>query len=260
MPGTFQKRTDIIYVIGHVNPDTDAIASAMGYAWLLQDQMEENVQAAVGQTKGDSETHPLLSPNDEFAKWDLWDRGNLIRNPKPNGEEDYQYEYWREALKSGLKLEDDLGENPFKYGANAATDTHTGLSTPDEDYFFGKFKTVEPRNTERWKFPLISGPSGETLGWEQASSGIMAVWATENTREAIWDAMYRRETYGTTGPRMMLRFFGGFDFADEDLDGDLAQTGYTRGVPMGGDLTAAPQGSAPSFLVVAAALTMQKLK
>ncbi len=224
--------------------------SALTADWAAKRNRFERLYE-VTQIKGQSESHPYLSPNDEFARWDLWDRGNLIRNPKPNGNEDFQYEYWREALKNGLRLEDDLGENPFKYGANAATDTHTGLSTPDEDNFFGKFRTVEPSNTERWKFPLISGPAGETFGWEQASSGIMAVWATENTREAIWDAMYRRETYGTTGPRISLRVFGGFDFADADLDGDLAETGYTRGVPMGGDLTAAPQGSAPSFLVAA---------
>lgn len=223
--------------------------SPMTAEWAEQRNKYERLYE-VTQIKGQSESHPYLSPNDEFASWDLWDRGNLILNPKPNGKDDYQYEYWREALKSGLRLEDELGTNPFKYGANAGTDTHTGLSTSEEDNFFGKFKTLEPSNQGRWNFPLLQGPTDTYWGWEQAASGAMAVWATENTREAIWDAMHRRETYATTGPRMGLRVFGGFDFVEDDLEGDIAQTGYTRGVPMGGDLSAAPEGSAPSFLVI----------
>ena len=224
--------------------------SPMTSEWAAQRNKYERLYE-VTQIKGQSESHPYLSPNDEFAAWDLWDRGNLILNPKPGGEDDYQYEYWREALKKGMRLEDQLGTNPFRYGANAATDTHTGLSTTEEDNFFGKFKTLEPNNTARWDFPLLSGPTDTYWGWEQAASGVMAVWATDNTREAIWDAMYRRETYATTGPRIGLRFFGGFEFSDADLDGDIARIGYTRGVPMGGSLSAANDGVAPSFLVVA---------
>ena len=224
--------------------------SPMTADWAEQRNRYERLYE-VTQIKGQSESHPYLSPNDEFASWDLWDRGNLILNPKPDGEDDYQYEYWREALKSGLRLENELGTNPFQYGANAATDTHTGLSTAEENNFFGKFKTLEPSNPDRWNFPLIEGPTDSYWGWEQAASGVMAVWATENTREAIWDAMYRRETYATTGPRIGLRFFGGFDYADADLEGDIAANGYARGVPMGGSLSAAPEGAAPSFLVVA---------
>ena len=224
--------------------------SAMTAQWAKDREKYERLYE-VTQIKGQSESHPYLSPNDEFADWDLWDRGNLILNPKPNGKDDYKAEYWREALKSGLRLEQELGTNPFKYGANAATDTHTGLSTTEEDNFFGKFKTLEPSNHERWNFPLLQGPTDTYWGWEQAASGAMAVWATENTREAIWDAMHRRETYASTGPRIGLRFFGGFEFADGDLDGDIVKNGYARGVPMGGDLTAAPGGKSPSFLVVA---------
>jgi len=224
--------------------------SPMTAEWARQREKYERLYE-VTQIKGQSESHPYLSPNDEFAAWDLWDRGNLILNPKPNGKEDYQYEYWREALKSGMRLEEELGTNPFKYGANAATDTHTGLSTTEEDNFFGKFKTLEPSNEERWKFPLLEGPTDDYLGWEQAASGVMAAWATSNTREAIWDAMHRRETYGTTGPRIGLRFFGGFDFADGDQNGDLAATGYQKGVPMGGDLSTAAEGQAPTFLIAA---------
>ncbi|SDK12653.1 DUF3604 domain-containing protein [Microbulbifer yueqingensis] len=201
----------------------------------------------VTQIKGQSEVHPSLSPTDEFADWDLWDRGNLILKPKPKGA--LKYEYWREALKSGMRLEKELGTNPFQYGANAATDTHTGLSTAEEDNFFGKFKTLEPSNKERWKFPLLSGPAGEYVGWEQAASGIMGVWARENTREAIWDAMKRRETFATTGPRMKVRFFGGYGFSDADARGDLAAAGYKKGVPMGGKLPSAKKGQVPTFLV-----------
>ena len=203
----------------------------------------------VTQIKGQSESHPSLSPEDEFAAWDLWDDGNLAGVNKAS-EDDYRYEYWREALKSGLRLEDEYGTNPFLYGANAATDTHTGLSPPDEDNFFGKFKTLEPR-AARWEFPIIEGVDFDYEGWQQAASGVMGVWATANTREAIWDAMHRRETYATTGPRMTLRFFGGWDFGDGDLSGDMAAAGYDRGVPMGGMLNGAG-GEAPSFMIAAA--------
>ena len=204
----------------------------------------------VTQIKGQSESHPSLSPNDEFAAWDLWDRGNLILKPKPDGA--LKYEYWREALQSGLRLEREFGTNPFAYGANAATDTHTGLSTAEEDNFFGKFKTLEPSNEERWNFPLLSGPTDSYMGWESAASGTMGVWATANTREAIWDAMMRKETFATTGPRMLLRFFGSYDYSEADMDGDMVAAGYEKGVPMGGELGPDGDGRAPIFLVHAA--------
>ncbi|WP_148861335.1 DUF3604 domain-containing protein [Marinobacter fonticola] len=202
----------------------------------------------VTQIKGQSETHPSLSPADAFADWDLWDRGNLILKPKPDGA--LKYEYWREALKSGLRISNELGANPFLYGANAGTDTHTGLSSTEEDNFFGKFKTVEPR-PDRWNFPLIEGVSGDYMGWEQSASGVMGVWSTENTREAIWDAMYRKETFATTGPRLVVRFFAGFELDESDLEADWVATGYSKGVPMGGHLTKAGPDSKPRFLVAA---------
>jgi hypothetical protein len=202
----------------------------------------------VTQIKGQSESHPLLSPDDEFADWDLWDRGNLILKPKPEGA--LQYEYWREALKSGLRIENELGINPFKYGANGATDTHTGLSSTEEGNFFGKFKTLEPRK-DRWNFPLITGPTDSYMGREMAASGVTGIWSTENTREALWDAMYRRETFGTTGPRMSVRFFGGFSFSEADLDGDWVATGYAKGVPMGADLAPTEAVQPISFIVSA---------
>lgn len=202
----------------------------------------------VTQIKGQSESHPLLSPDDEFAAWDLWDRGNLILKPKPDGS--YPREYWRPALQAGLRIERELGVNPFQYGANGGTDTHTGLSTTEEDNFFGKFKTLEPRK-ERWNFPLLEGETDDYMGWEMAASGAMGVWATDNTREAIWDAMKRRETFATTGPRMVLRFFGGYDFEDGDLGPNLAEAGYARGVPMGATLAADGKGRVPTFIIAA---------
>lgn len=202
----------------------------------------------VTQIKGQSESHPSLSPNDDFAAWDLWDRGNLILKPKPEGA--LQREYWREALKAGMRIEAELGANPFRYGANGGTDTHTGLSTAEEDNFFGKFKTLEPR-AGRWDFPLIEGPTGNYMGWEQAAAGVMGAWSTENTREAIWDAMKRKETYATTGPRIQVRFFGGFDLDAADLSNDLVAAGYAKGVPMGGSLQAAGADQVPTFLVAA---------
>jgi hypothetical protein len=199
----------------------------------------------VTQIKGQSESHPSLSPDDDFAAWDLWDRGNLTGVPKKPGM--IQHEYWREALKNGLAIEAKLGANPFKYGAQAATDTHTGLATADDDNFYGKFKALEP-GPERMTRPVTR----PLVGWEQAASGYTGVWATANTREAIWDALNRRETFATTGPRLSVRFFGGYDFSDADaVPTNLPAAGYSKGVPMGGDLAAAPAGKAPAFLVAA---------
>lgn len=200
------------------------------------------------QIKGQSEAHPSLSPPDDFANYELWDRGNLILVPKPKGA--WKYEYWREALKSGMRIEQELGANPFKYGANAGTDNHIGLSSSEEDNFLGKFKTLEPANKERWNFPLLEGVSDKYMGWEQSGSGFMGVWAESNTREAIWDAMKRKETYATTGPRIKVRFFGGFDFTENDLSEDMVKVGYELGVPMGGELNQMTN-KAPTFMISA---------
>jgi len=204
----------------------------------------------VTQIKGDGESHPYLSPNDEFAGYDtMWDKSNL--GPVKKKPEMYQHEYAREALKNGLKLESKLGVNPFKFGMVGSTDSHTGLVTAEEDNFFGKHSGKEPQ-PDRWK--KLVGEFGDTkfYGWEQVSSGYAAVWATENSREAIWDAMKRKEVYATTGPRMLVRFWGGWDFVEADGNSRLpAAVGYSRGVPMGGNLTKASEGESPSFLVAA---------
>jgi hypothetical protein len=201
----------------------------------------------VTQMKGDGETHPYLSPNDEFADYEPWDKANL--GPVPKKKEMFQYEYAREALKNGLKLEKKLGTNPYKFGMVGSTDSHTSLATAEEENFFGKHSGKEPA-PERWS--KLVGEMGDIkwYGWEQVSSGYAAVWATENTREAIFDAMKRREVYGTTGPRMTVWFFGGWDFEASDAQARTpGQIGYAKGVSMGGDLRNAPKGKAPTFLV-----------
>ena len=205
----------------------------------------------VTQIKGDGETHPFLSPNDEFANFERWDKGNLDLS-EPKKPEMLEFEYARSALKNGLKLEAELGVNPYKFGLVGSTDSHTGLAAVEEDNFFGKTSSSEP-SADRASHPFIKAPSGAVImGWETTASGYAAVWATENTRAAIFDAMKRREVYATTGPRMVVRFFGGFDFEAKDAQNRLpAKIGYTKGVPMGGDLSNAPKGKSPTFLVAA---------
>ncbi|MCK6370079.1 MAG: DUF3604 domain-containing protein [Gammaproteobacteria bacterium] len=206
----------------------------------------------VTQTKGTGEAHPALSSNDELADFEIWDFGNLDASVKKTPDM-LEFEYARSALKNGLKLESRLGTNPYKFGMVGSTDAHTGLAAVEEDNFFGKTTPQEP-SPERLTATFVKDPrTGITvMDWEVGSSGYAAVWATENTREAIWDAMARKETYGTTGTRMIVRFFGGWDFTAADArTRSPAVAGYARGVPMGGDLRSAPAGKAPTFLVAA---------
>lgn len=217
----------------------------------LRARMEPVVEAT--QIKGDSEAHPFLSPDDEFADYETWDAANLngteLKEPSM-----LQYEYTREALKTGLKLQETLGVNPYRVGMVGGTDSHTSLTTAEEENFFGKHSGVEPE-PHRWEHTVISSPLDpdlSILGWQQAAAGYAGVWATENTREAIFDAMRRKETYATTGPRMTVRFFGGWSFTPDDIQNRVpAYTGYEKGVPMGGELGEA-KAKAPSFMVAAA--------
>jgi hypothetical protein len=204
----------------------------------------------VTQIKGDGEAHPFLSPTDEFADYETWDAGNLDLSA-PKQQDMLQYEYARTALQIGLQLERELGINPYKFGMVGSTDSHTALATSEEENFFGKHSGVEP-SAKRIEHPVGELGDQRIESWSMASSGYAAVWATENTREALFDAMMRRETYATTGPRILVRFFGGWDFAAEDATSRLPGTiGYTKGVPMGRDLPDAPSGKAPTFLVAA---------
>ena len=202
------------------------------------------------QMKGDGEAHPFLSPNDEFADFGTWDKGNLNLSVFKENEM-LAGEYARSGLKRGLQLEEELGVNPFKYGLVGATDSHTGLSTADDDNYFGKTSGMEPSPT-RMTHPFAKFGDVAILGWETLASGYQAVWAHENTREALFDAMERKETYATTGPRLLVRFFGGWSFESGDAASrQPAAIGYRKGVPMGGDLRSAPSGKSPSFLIAA---------
>ena len=210
----------------------------------------------VTQMKGDGEAHPMLSPDDEFADFETWDRGSFGSAKDPDM---IPREYAREALKRGLAYEAELGVNPFRFGMVGSTDTLTSLATTTEDNYFGKATPGEPGTEGRFD-EMITGyapsPDGRDYTirhYKTSASGLAAVWARENTREALWDAMKRKEVYATTGTRMVVRVFGGWDFEPEELDRwDFAATGYQRGVPMGGELTDA-RGSAaagaPVFMI-----------
>lgn len=207
----------------------------------------------VTQGKGDGEAHPLLSPNDEFADFETWDKGSF--GPAPHTDDMLPKEYAREALKRGLAYEQKLGANPFKFGMIGSTDAHTGLATTSEDNFFGKVALLEPTaDPIRFEEVIIGRvpadrPEDEKIrAVKTGASGLAAVWARENTRESLWDAIKRREVYATTGTRIRVRLFGGFEFGKDDLArSDFAKYGYEHGVPMGGDLS--KSSKAPSFLV-----------
>ena len=202
------------------------------------------------QIKGDGEAHPFLSPDDAFANYETWDAGNLDLTQAKTPEM-LQYEYTRDALKNGLALEARLGTNPYKFGLVGSTDSHTALSTAEEDNFFGKASNAEPK-PERMAHPFAQTEYGAFEGYQLVSSGYTGVWAEENTRAAIWDAMDRKEVYATTGPRMMVRFFGGWDYTPEDLNSrQPAFRGYEKGVPMGGDLSTREGDGGPTFMVYA---------
>ena len=219
-------------------------------AYVTQRKKWEPLYEAT-QIKGDGEAHPFLSPDDEFADYETWDIGNLdVSVAKTN--DMLAGEYAREALKRGLILESKKGTNPYKFGMIGATDSHTSLATAEEDNFFGKHTGYEPK-PGRLDHPFMKTDKGSILGWQMVASGLAAVWATENTREAIFDAMQRKEVYGTTGPRMTVRMFGGWEFSEQDLNSRMpALVGYEKGSPMGSDLRAMPQdATAPSFMVYA---------
>ncbi len=203
----------------------------------------------VYQYKGLAEAHPRLSPTDEFVNEGLWDTADLDGNAKKPG--DIKAEYAREALKTGLRLQDKLGTNPFKFGMVSGTDTHNALSTgAEEGNYYGKFASNEP-SAKRWNQVYKNEKAGIRKDWTLTAAGLTGIWATANTREALWDAMKRKEVYASTGPRIKLRLFAGYEFSAADVGGDLAGVGYAKGVPMGSDLKAAAAGQAPTLLFAA---------
>jgi len=208
----------------------------------------------VTQIKGDGEAHPFLSPNDEFADYGTWDKGSF--GPERKTPEMLPREYAREAWKRGMAYEASLGANPFKFGVIGSTDSHTGLATTQEDNFFGKVSLVEPTSDPIRFEEAITGrttpddPSDDIIHAQALAAGLAAVWTRENTREAIWDAFKRKEVFATTGTRLLVRVFGGWEFDANDLNrSDFARHGYEVGVPMGGDLSDAPRGKRPTLLV-----------
>lgn len=225
----------------------------------------------VTQIKGTSEVHPFLSPSDEYANYEIWNswQGKTLptgRNWDPTEAQRKEGEYARPALKRGLLMEERLGANPFKFGFVGGTDAHTSLPAIEENNFWGKAPITNPNDQRATADKLTIDNSIDTLrklfgedkihvdalnrSWQMSASGYAAVWATENTRDAIFTAMKRRETYATTGPRITVRFFGGWDFHSSDaLAPDLADVGYRKGVPMGSDITNPPMGRSPSFLI-----------
>ncbi len=207
----------------------------------------------VTQIKGDGEAHPKLSPTDEWADYGTWDKGD-IAGTKPKTDSMLPYEYARTALQIGLGVQQKIGVNPFKFGMIGSTDAHTGLASTREENYWGKFAGTEPA-PDRYKHYVIKAFGGDeklsTFAWEEVGSGLAAVWARENTREAIFDAMQRKETYATTGTRITVRFFGGWDYGKDDVyKPNAVAIGYNKGVPMGGDLAKAPSGKkAPVFMM-----------
>jgi hypothetical protein len=202
----------------------------------------------VTQVKGDGESHPTLSPDDEFADFENWDWDNIGRSQK---KEDWMlpHEYARGALKLGLAHEKTLSVNPFKFGLIGSTDGHNSISTTQEDNFFGKFPESQP-GPARMENAMAANALWQN--WNIVASGYAAIWARENTRDALFNAMKRREVYATTGSRITVRFFGGWEYESDDLDQPTyLDVGYGKGVPMGGDLSQAPKNTAPTFMVVA---------
>jgi hypothetical protein len=206
----------------------------------------------VTQIKGDGEAHPKLSPSDEFADYGTWDKGD-IAGIKPKTDEMLPYEYARSALQVGLQQQQKLGVNPFKFGMVGSTDSHTGLAATREENYWGKLSTSEP-GQDRMNHYVIKALSGNdalsTYSWEEVSSGLAAVWARENTRAGIFEGMQKKEAYATTGTRIVVRFFGGWDYDVDDVyKPNVATIGYNKGVPMGGDLPKGNGSKAPVFLV-----------
>ena len=199
----------------------------------------------ITQIKGDSETHPTLSPDDEFADFETYKW--WILKERIDRYDATKADFVRSALRTGLEIEDEIGVNPFEFGVIGSTDSHTGLASAEEPNFWGKmaFDSVPERKQGS---ALADGPTG----WTMQAGGLAAVWAQENTRSAILDSIRRREVYATTGPRISLRVFAGAAFTQEDLDSpDFVSIGYDRGVPMGGELHASTAAEAPFFMVKA---------
>ena len=201
--------------------------------------MEKIVE--VTQIKGDSETHPLISPNDEFADFETWNFVMLPDGPTPDP---VPAEYARSGLMRGLEIEKKIGVNPYKFGMIGSTDSHTGLTTSSETNFAGK-----GQKDSRPSFRDRKTGLGSSRGWDMGAAGLVAAWAPDNSRQSIFDAFKRKEVYATTGTRISLRVLAGYSLQLEDLGNDSIETAYEENTPMGGDLERSE--TAPKFLIQA---------
>lgn len=205
----------------------------------------------VTQIKGDGETHPAISPNDLYADFGTWDHGNLTSTVAKT-EQMLRFEYARSALISGLSIQNRTGTNPYQFGMIGSTDAHTGFAAVAEDNFWGKFSVYEPGELRLTHKPIAKGKNGKAYdlwAYEMVSSGYAAIWAAENSRAAIFDAMRRREVYATTGSRIRLQFFAGWRFESGDANRvDFAKHGYSAGVPMGGEFGPRNSGEVPTIV------------
>jgi hypothetical protein len=231
---------------GRMFPEVDAQAQALPERYIKGSSRWEPLME-VTQVKGDVETHPAISPDDPFAAFETWDAGNILQTEEKT-EAMLKYEYARSVLAVGMSLEDEFGTNPYQFGFVGSTDSHTALSTADADNYFGKFPNSEPA---LGRAEGLMG--GKWLNATLSSAGYVAVWAPENSRKAIFSALKRREVYASTGPRISVRFFGGWAYQQADISrSDFAENAYELGVPMGGTLGAYRSGVSPKFLVAAA--------
>ena len=217
-------------------------------AWAASRDRNERL-IEIKQGKGQSETHPLLSPNDEFASYELYQA--ILGLPANVGRIDHiTGSFARQALKDGLAMQDVRGYNPYKFGFGAAADAHNSASPYRHDNFFGLHADADGTVERRFAGVLIGGTMDIRL---ENPAGLTGVWAEENTRASIWDAMYRKETFGVSGPHIKVRFFGGWGYNKDVLNAkDWVKQSYANGVPMGADLRPMPsggKGTAPSFVV-----------
>jgi len=211
-------------------------------AWA-ESRMRNERLTEIKQIKGQSETHPLLSPNDEFANYEIM--SYLLGDPQGNFPQ-IPGSYVRDALRTGVTMQDAAGYNPYKTGIVGGSDSHNGAAPYRQDNYFGGHAFEDGGLKERMAGHVLAGGDVRMMN----PAGLTGIWAEENTRASLFDGMQRRETFGTSGPRLQVRVFGGWEYADNAAEGsDWVENAYKHGVPMGSDLPPLKAGAAPSFIV-----------
>jgi hypothetical protein len=228
--------------------DLDSFGRPIDAAWASSRDRNERL-VEIKQIKGQSETHPLLSPNDEFASYELLS-ALLGLGPSIGKIDSIQGSYARQAYKDGITMQDVRGYNPYKFGMAGGSDSHNTGSPYRQENFYGGHAQIDGSVDHRMAGVMAFGTLDVRL---ENPGGLTGVWAEENTRASLWDAMYRKETFGVSGPHIKVRFFGGWDYKADILKAkDWVHQSYTNGVPMGADLPAIPQGgkgTAPTFVI-----------